>query len=375
LSTRAIAQSAAQGCYDVITLDYFGDRDQRALVENYALQRDFDLPFSAEALLRASRSLDFEAVVYISNLENHPLVVEALGRERRLLGNTPEVLRRVRDWRTLRAVCHEEGIPIPATLLPGEEDQANPALRWLRKPVRGGGGHGIRLWDGEPLYGNHVLQAYIEGRPASAAFVADGERSIVLGLTEQLIGQQELGAGGFGWCGNILPPADSPDDALAVLESVEVMIAALTRRFQLRGVNGIDVVVAMDDSRPQPYLMEVNPRYTASMELLEQAYGLNIFSHHLAAMEGHLPAFSLADRLQCGHTYFGKAIVYARRTVTIPETAGWVERGRRDIPFPGERIEAGHPVCTVLAEGESRAGCWHCLLAKATEVRREIGDL
>jgi predicted ATP-grasp superfamily ATP-dependent carboligase len=153
------------------------------------------------------------------------------------------------------------------------------------------------------------------------------------------------------------------------------MIGALTRRFQLRGVNGIDLVVAMDDSGPQPYLVEVNPRYTASMELLERAYGLNIFSHHLAAMEGHLPEFSLADRLPSRHTYFGKAVVYARRTVTMPETAGWVERGRRDIPFPGERIEAGHPVCTVLAEGEGRAGCWQHLLAKAEEVRREIGDL
>jgi predicted ATP-grasp superfamily ATP-dependent carboligase len=374
LSTRAIAESAVHGGHQVATLDYFGDRDQRALVENYALQRDFDLPFSADALLRASRSLDFEAVAYVSNLENHPSVVEALARERRLLGNAPEVLRRVRDWSTLRAVCREEGVRIPATLLPGEEDEANPALRWLRKPVRSGGGHGIRLWDGEPLDRDHVLQAYIEGQPTSAAFVADGERSVVLGLTEQLIGQAELGARGFCWCGNILPPADSPDGTLAVLEPVEMMVATLTACFGLRGVNGIDLVVAEADGGPKPYLVEVNPRYTASMELMEQAYGLDIFSHHVMAVEGHLPDFTLADRQQPKHAYFGKGIVYARRTVTMPETKEWVERGRRDIPFPGERIEAGHPVCTVLAEGESRSECWQDLLAKAGEVRREIGD-
>jgi hypothetical protein len=375
LSTRAIAESAVRDGHQIVTLDYFGDRDQRALVENYALQRDFELPFGAESLLRASRALDFEAVVYISNLENHPPVVEALARERRLLGNAPQVLRRVRDPVTLRTVCREEGIPIPATLMPGEEDEADPTLKWLRKPVRSGGGHGVRLWDGEPLDGDHVLQAYIEGLPASAAFVADGERSVVLGLTEQLIGKRELGAGGFGWCGNILPPASSPDDTLTVLESIEAMVGALTRRFQLRGVNGIDLVVAMDGRGPRPYLVEVNPRYTASMELVEQAYGVDIFSCHLAAMEGHLPDFSLANRLQSGQAYFGKGIVYAGRTVTMPETAGWVERRRRDIPFSGERIEAGHPVCTVLAEGESRAECWQDLLAKAREVRREIGDV
>ena len=97
LSTRAIAESAVRGGHRVITLDYFGDRDQRALVENHALLRDFGLPFSAEGLLQASRRLDFEAVVYISNLENHPEVVEELARERILLGNGPVVLRQVRD--------------------------------------------------------------------------------------------------------------------------------------------------------------------------------------------------------------------------------------------------------------------------------------
>jgi predicted ATP-grasp superfamily ATP-dependent carboligase len=41
LSTRAIAESAVRGGHRVVTLDYFGDRDQRALVENHALLRDF----------------------------------------------------------------------------------------------------------------------------------------------------------------------------------------------------------------------------------------------------------------------------------------------------------------------------------------------
>ena len=72
LSTRAIAESAAQGGHQVVTLDYFGDRDQRSLVENHSLLRDFRLPFSAASLLQASRTLDFEGglvgVVYISNL-------------------------------------------------------------------------------------------------------------------------------------------------------------------------------------------------------------------------------------------------------------------------------------------------------------------
>lgn len=375
LSTRAIAESAARSGHPVVTLDYFGDRDQRALVENHALLRDFGLPFSAQALLEASRHLDSEAVVYISNLENHPQVVEELARERVLLGNAPPVLRQVRDWRMLRVFCRDAGIPCPTTLLPGEEGRADPAVHWLRKPVRSGGGHGVRPWAGEPLDEDHVLQATIEGRPASAAFVADGRRSVLLGLTEQLIGRQELGARGFAWCGNLLPLALPAAERDAVLEQVERMAAELTRHFGLRGVNGIDLVMANGpDGQSQPFLVEVNPRYTGSMELVERAYGLNIFSLHLEAMAGRALDFSLADHQAVQSRYVGKGIVYARRTVTMPETAGWTERRRRDVPFPGERIEAGHPICTVLAEGEDRAACWNHLLAGAEAVRREIGD-
>ncbi len=121
LSTRAIAESAVRGGHRIVTLDYFGDRDQAALVENLSLKRALSLPFSAEGLLEASRQLDYQEVVYVSNLENHPDVVDELARGGALLGNPPEVLRRVRDWRTLRAFCRRSGLSFPTTLLQGEE--------------------------------------------------------------------------------------------------------------------------------------------------------------------------------------------------------------------------------------------------------------
>jgi predicted ATP-grasp superfamily ATP-dependent carboligase len=201
--------------------------------------------------------------------------------------------------------------------------------------------------------------------------VADGQRSVVIGLTEQLIGQEPLGARGYTWCGNILPLRLQP----VVLERVERMAASLTSRFGLRGVNGLDLVVADGaNGRPRPVLVEVNPRYTASMELVERAYGLDVFSLHLEGMAGRLPSFSLAELVRSPGPCFGKGIVYAGRTVTIPETKGWTELNRRDIPFPGERIEAGHPVCTVLTEGSERDVCWNHLLAGVAAVRQEIGD-
>jgi predicted ATP-grasp superfamily ATP-dependent carboligase len=72
VSTRAIAESAIKSGHDVFTIDYFGDRDQKQIVESYSLLRDFNLPFRAENLIEASRRFDFDSFVYISNFENFP---------------------------------------------------------------------------------------------------------------------------------------------------------------------------------------------------------------------------------------------------------------------------------------------------------------
>jgi predicted ATP-grasp superfamily ATP-dependent carboligase len=137
-------------------------------------------------------------------------------------------------------------------------------------------------------------------------------------------------------------------------------------------VNGVDLIVTDGpDGNLRVFLVEVNPRYTASMELVERAYGLNVFSLHLEAMAGRLPVFSLAEHVRSQGLYFGKGIVYARQTVTMPDTDGWTERGWRDIPFPGEQIEAGHPICTVLVAEEGRDACWKRLLANVEAVRQE----
>ncbi|MCJ7668257.1 MAG: ATP-grasp domain-containing protein [Anaerolineae bacterium] len=370
LSTRAIAESAVRGGYEVITLDYFGDRDQKELVENYSLMRDFHLGFSAEDLLTASRQLDFEAVVYISNLENHPDVVEELAHGHTLVGNSPQTLREVRHWPTLRSFCREEGIAFPPTIF-ADEERPTGEDGWLRKPVRSGGGHDISFWEGNPIGEGHLLQEYIDGRHCSAAFVADGGDCVLIGVTEQLIGREELGARGFTWCGNILPLALSPRGMDSVLDVLGEIAFKLTRRFGLRGANGFDFVLATREGYFTPYLVEVNPRYTASMELMEWAYGLNIFDLHVRSSKGELPSFSLREQHRQAR-FYGKGIVYAKSNVVMPETAGWRAKGRRDIPFPGERIVVRHPICTVLAQGESRDECWHCFLAAADAVRQEI---
>jgi predicted ATP-grasp superfamily ATP-dependent carboligase len=209
----------------------------------------------------------------------------------------------------------------------------------------------VRHWDGRPLAATQVLQALVEGVSASAAFVADGRRSVVLAWTAQL-----HSPGGFRYAGNVMPlggPAAAREEIVAIAE-------ALTREYGLRGLNGVDFVLRGS----RPVVLEVNPRYCASMELIERASGTSVFGLHVAACRGELPA-----DVELPPGVWGKAIVYATRTVAAPDTTAWLAEGVRDVPHPGDVIRAGHPICTVLASAPTREACEAALRAEAARIR------
>jgi uncharacterized protein len=371
VSTRGMAESAKAAGYDLVTLDYFGDYDQKSWCENLSLKRDLSLPFGSAQLFEASRNLKFDAVAYTSNLENHPEVIKkfevtSAEKHSRLLGNSAEVLARVRHWPTLFGFLQGQGVAVPETLYEGQRPSANDTRRWLRKPIHSGGGHDVSYWKKDRPGGDKfILQEHVPGISASASFVANGRECVVLGLTEQLIGRSEFGATGFRYCGNILPLTEGRG---AVLAQARDIAAHLTREFRLVGVNGLDFVLR--DGRVFP--TEVNPRYSASMELIERAYGLPIFDLHVqSVLQGTLPDFDLDARL-ADDGFYGKAVLYAEQDGVAPDTRGWPVRGIRDVPFPGESLSAGDPVCTVFASGLTQAECFAGLVAQAETIKGEI---
>jgi predicted ATP-grasp superfamily ATP-dependent carboligase len=348
LTTRALAESAARAGTAILTVDYFGDLDQERLCETHSL-RALGRGYSAAAILETARELDYDAVVYCGGLENHPGVVAELGRDRVLLGNPPAVLRRVREPGDVLPLLARHGFQVPETRR--AVDPLPASGRWLRKPARGGGGQGVRRWDGRPPTGTQILQEHAEGVSASASFVADGRRSVLLAWTAQLHAPR-----GFRYAGNVMP-LDGPP---AAREEVRAIADRLTREYGLRGLNGIDFVLRGD----RPVVLEVNPRYCASMELVERATGASVFRLHVAGCQGQLPG-PIAEPAGV----WGKAIVYAHRAVATPDTTAWLAEGVRDVPHPGEVIRAGHPICTVMASAPTRAACDALLRTETARIR------
>src|SRR6266542_6031384 len=141
-----------------------------------------DLGYGAQAIQSVARDLAYDALAYCGGLENAPEAVAVLAAGRRLLGNEPETLRRVRDPAVLLPFLASRGWRVPRTLA---RDEARPAAgARLCKPVHGGGGQGVRVWHGQRLAPRQMLQEYVAGVSASAIFVADGRRSRLLACTE-----------------------------------------------------------------------------------------------------------------------------------------------------------------------------------------------
>src|SRR3989454_10248142 len=131
--------------------------------------------------------------------------------------------------------------------------------------------------------------------------------------------------------------------------TTEIYTLSLHDALPISGVGGVDFI-SVPGRGWCP--IEVNPRYTASMELVERAYGISIFETHAQACAGDLPGFDIATAGPRGAGALGKGIVYARGDVQVGDTAAWLEAGDiRDGPSPGQRIARGQPGCTVFARG------------------------
>lgn len=359
VSTRAAAESAARAGFEVTAIDAFGDLDQQPSVE----ARRVNGAFSPSAAVRAAQDVEADAVAYLSNFENHPDAVAALAEGRALWGNSPDVLHRVRDPILLRQAIGRHGLSTLEAYVVSDfsrtsgEVRLKPDTTYLVKPLASGGGHRVRPWrHGTRLPRGCYLQEFIEGTPGSIVFVAAGGTAVPLGVSRQLVGEDAFGAPAFRYCGNILAHAG---DA-GLVDAAWTLAQAVAEEFSLVGVNGIDFV-ARDRV---PWAVEVNPRWCASMELVERAYGIGVFAAHAAACTtATLPTFDLR-RTGRGGGAVGKAIVFARRDVTVGDTHAWlpasgddVDAAIRDVPRPGQTIAASRPVCTVFAEASDSEAC------------------
>lgn len=348
----------------MLTADGYGDRDLLEPVPG-PVRHLTVAPFEPTAVAEHV-TMPYDAVAYTSNFENHPDALELLARGSTIMGNAPNVLRDVRHAERVQQVLEAAGLPTAPVYAAVRDATVRAHGRaLLAKPRRSGGGAGIRPWRAaEPLLDGELLQEWVDGVPASLVFLADGRDAVLLGLTKQLVGDPAFGASGHRWCGNILGGAQgrvvpAQED---VLGSAAAAAQALARGFGLRGINGIDFIARNGEA----VVIEVNPRWTAAVELVERSLGLSLFAAHAAAVEG-----SLLPLPSAGDSVVGKAVVFAPHDCTAPATDSWLEDiTLADVPASGTAMPRGAPICTIFADAASGDACHMALVERAAAIVR-----
>ncbi len=356
-STRAAAASAMRAGYRPWCADLFADRDLQAMCPVVRCPSG-DYPAGFLRILQQANLPTNVPVLLTGAMENHLAVVSAVAMDRPMLGSGVEAMSLVRQPEALATTPPTPGL-LPCRVwrrptttmrlgrwLLGER----LTMRMLVKPMRSAGGGGIRVWSGgERVEDDEYLQEYIPGRSIAAVFTADGWSARLLGVTEQLIGLDAMGANGrrpFRYCGSIGPlPMDATQRA-----ALSHLGVVLTQRFDLRGLFGVDAIL---DDKGRVHPVEVNPRYTASVEVLEQATGL-------VALAKQNPTGSQSTGSTISEQMIvGKAIVYARKDGVAPDLLGLASGDDdcmiADVPGVGEPMRGGHALCTLLTKPRSIA--------------------
>lgn len=367
-STRAAASSAARAGFQPLAADLFADADLRRIATATRIS-----PYP-EGFVDWMRTIEPPVWMYTGALENHPDLVDQLGWIAPLWGNPGDVLARVRSPWELTDILTAAGLLFPEVRKSHAELPRDGS--WLLKTYAGASGSGVRQWIGESEAENSqptpCYQKRIGGVPCAAVFVASGDKAKLLGVTRQLIGEAWLGGHGFQYCGSIGP---WPISEIA-RATIERLGSILVKDFELIGLFGVDFILDGDNV----WTLEVNPRYTASVEIVERFTGAIAIHQHAIACGAMLVEMTPSTTRQI-QPACGKAILFARRDLVISaEFANNTLEMALENPWPsladvspaGTPIEAGRPILTLFANGDSADEVEHNLHQRVAEVEQEI---
>ncbi|MCF2143598.1 MAG: ATP-grasp domain-containing protein [Candidatus Heimdallarchaeota archaeon] len=375
-NARPIAKAAAQANYQIGIIDYFGDMDLLQLTRNcFAVLRQkagetLHRPLHrtpAEYLFLLAETMieeqgDFDGILIGSGFDKYPEIitkVHALGVK--VYANTAEKFALCRMKKKMNELAQKAGFAIPKLLKANSISEALEIMKTVRFPIvtrtnGGGGGAGIRKWDTKSELENYLhsreeleeqtlfFQEYIQGINASATVVCSKEKTAILSLNKQLIGDKQLGApGDFAYCGNIVPLERAmhlPAKQKEFFADLMTKIKSLFLQLKLTGINGVDFVIRGTKS----YFMEVNPRFLGSLECTQIATKQNLVKIHLDAFHDTLSVKEPPHYYRVGV----KGILFSNIEKPFPvkkyPTSKWIV----DRTHVGVILERGDPFCSIV---------------------------
>lgn len=320
----------------MVALDVFADADtQRAAQQVYKIgyaNSGFDAR-QFEAALDQIDTIDMFGFAYGSGFEAQPDLLERIAKRLPLIGNSPEVVRKLKDARCFFGVLDRLAIPHPEVSF---TSLAN-ADGWICKEQGGSGGtHVLNACANQTVPKDQYYQRVIDGIPISMLFAANGTEIKVIGFNQQWAAPT---AGKPYRYGGIVGHANLP---LEIKQALQEAAHKITSAFGLRGLNSLDVIWQGDHY----WVLEINPRLSSTLDLY-QSEKSNLFALHVQSVNGDLSHFPLISNRSKARN-----VLYASQDLVIRENIVWPE-WTADIPIALTAIAQQQPICTVLADADS----------------------
>ncbi len=342
-SGRALAQSARRAGYEPLVVDAFGDLDTREAATDFrvidgAVQTGFKTKPVVTALdaLAASARTPAIGLVLGSGFEDKPRLVAALASRYRLFGSNAATLDACKDPSRFFAALDKLHIAHPETQAAPPADTSN----WISKRVGGSGGRHIRICRGRqtPRPRRYFQKLFDGERLSIGGLFANrtpfaGEGSLVA-VTRQWISpspEQPFRYGGA---------VSKPDVDRDLYARLAASASSVATDLNLVGMASFDFII----SGGSHYLLEVNPRPGASLDVLDEEDGY-LFSAHVAAWNG---AYVSAGPRPVRPARAAAILHADRDPVTLGETP-WPEWSA-DRGTPGTFVPKGAPLATAFAE-------------------------
>ena len=403
-SCRAAAQSAARaGCTRILAWDDFLDADLLEIAQARSLA---DFPEDSPQSLAELQGIP---LVLCGGMENRPDFIQRRIDQGMLCGVTGDMLRQLRSLESWQRWASESRIGWPTTV----QDLSDPRLdsvrseSWMLKPVGRAGGVYIRaIASLERL--DHVanlgldpgsttssltsnlwyLQEYVPGISIGVSYCtgsngntqsSEPPKTRIVGIARSILSEELDAPLPWIYRGSLAPYAVSP----SVLASLERFATTVAQSTGIRGLWQADFQV---DPKGQLWLLEINPRWSASMELHEILQGYSWITEHVRILCNGASKGVPSPGSPAGQQV-AKGIVYAPHGMHLSVAqvdrlwrSGWhgtlreletAEFCLADIPQSdplGVDFAEGMPIVTVLVTGEKNPD----LLEKIRQARSTV---
>ena len=383
IDTRPMVNSALKLDYNTFSISYFKTVDfKMPYMEKHVLDQEsviscgrFEENYSPEKLLELSKDFLFQnydeneidKIVLTTGINTKDFSGEFKNFRKIVRGNknTESVDNKFKFYNKLKNKFN-----VPLTFQPSDVGELNEILQqhsnnqFILKPLQGSGGLGIFLLNNESCnelkqldeicqnisLENYILQEYIEGTNVSSSVLSshDDRKNLI---NSRLITEHDLGNDSYEYSGNILPLDENSfrmfNDNRTEINADELndemknTSEDLIKEFGLIGSNGVDYIL---DNDGELKVIEINPRFQGTYELVENVLDINLLDAHIKACEGEI--IDIPNPKQ----YSFKKIIYARKQINIGNLN---IPNVYDIPYEGVKIEKDQPLVTIISSDKN----------------------